>query len=161
MLKKFLNPIDDILSVVALSGVLFFTIINVIFRFVLDSPIGWAEEVTLGLFIWMVFIGISSAMKRGGHVGVDYFMLKMPRPMRNVFTIIGAISIYFVLIYVFIYLGMDLTSQAAVKITPVLGMSYQYIDIAVPVGGLLTAIHYTFYLIRSFKAEPGNEGGVK
>jgi len=158
MIKKWLYPIDDILSVIALSGVLFFTIINVIFRFVLHSPIDWAEEVTLGLFIWMVFIGISSAMKRGGHVGVDYFMLKMPKPIRTIFNIIGAIAIYFVLIFVFIYLGLDLTAQAASKITPVLGLSYQYIDIAVPVGGLLTAIHYTIYLIRSFRSETGEEG---
>ncbi|MEC1740270.1 TRAP transporter small permease, partial [Schinkia azotoformans] len=155
MLKKWFYPLDDVFSVIALSGVLFFTIINVIFRFVLHSPIGWVEEVTLGLFIWMVFIGISSAMKRGGHVGVDYFMLMMPKPIRNVFNVIGAIAIYFVLIYVFIYLGMDLTSQAAVKITPVLGLSYQYIDIAVPVGGFLTAIHYTVNLIRSFKSDNG------
>ena len=97
-------------------------------------------------------------MKRGGHVGVDYFILKAPRPVRIVLNIIGAAAVYFVLIYVFIYLGLDLTVQAATKLTPVLGWSYQYIDIAVPIGGLLTAIHYTINLIRSFQSEFRKKG---
>jgi TRAP-type transport system small permease protein len=152
-MKKWLDPIDDIISVIALSAISVLTIVNVIFRFILNNPIVWAEEVTLGLFVWLVFIGISSAMKRGGHIGVDYFMERMPRPLRITCTLIGAAAIYFVLIYVFIYLGMELTSQAGSKVTPVLGISYQYIDLAVPLGGLLTAIHFTINLIRSFQTD--------
>ncbi|WP_099361240.1 TRAP transporter small permease [Fredinandcohnia onubensis] len=154
MLKKWFNPIDDIISVIAISVISFLTIINVICRFVLNSPISWAEEITLGCFIWLVFIGISSAMKRDGHIGVDYFIQKMPKAMRNVCTIIGAAAIYFVLIYIFIYLGFELASQAGSKVTPVLGISYTYIDLAVPIGGFLTAIHFTIKLIRSFQTNP-------
>ncbi|MFD1780080.1 TRAP transporter small permease [Fredinandcohnia salidurans] len=153
MLKKWFNPIDDIISVIAISIISFLTIINVFCRFVLNSPISWAEEITLGCFIWLIFIGISSAMKRDGHIGVDYFIQKMPKAMRNVCTIIGAAAIYFVLIYIFIYLGFELASQASSKVTPVLGISYTYIDLAVPIGGLLTAIHFTIKLIRSFQVD--------
>ena len=153
MVKKWFDPIDDILSVIAISAISALTIVNVFCRFILNSPISWAEEVTLGLFVWLVFIGISSAMKRDGHIGVDYFIQKMPKPFRIISMIIGAAAVYFVLIYVFMYLGMELTAQAAGKITPVLGISYQYIDFAVPLGGFLTAIHFTIKLIRSFQAE--------
>lgn len=154
MFKKWFNPIDDIISVIAISVISFLTIINVICRFVLNSPISWAEEITLGCFIWLVFIGISSAMKRDGHIGVDYFIQKMPKAIRNVCTIIGAAAIYFVLIYIFIFWGFELASQAGSKVTPVLGISYTYIDLAVPIGGFLTAIHFTFKLIRSFQSNP-------
>jgi TRAP-type transport system small permease protein len=153
MLKKWLYSIDDIISVIALSIISVLTILNVIFRFILNNPIVWAEEITLGLFVWLVFIGVSSAMKRDGHIGVDYFIQKMPRFFRILSKIIGAAAIYFVLIYVFMYLGMDLTSKAGSKVTPILGISYQYIDIAIPIGGFLTAIHFTIKLIRSFQAE--------
>lgn len=153
MLKKWFDPIDDILSVFAISAISALTIINVFCRFVLNSPISWVEEITLGFFVWLVFIGMSSAMKRGGHIGVDYFLLMLPKAIRNVFTIIGAVAIYFVLIYVFIYLGMELTAQAGSKITPVLGVSYQYIDFAVPFGGFMTTIHFTIKLIRSFQVD--------
>lgn len=151
MLKKWLYSIDDILAVIAISTVSILTIVNVFCRFILNSPISWVEEVTLGCFVWLVFIGISSAMKRDGHIGVDYFMLKLPKNLRNILNLVGAAVIYFVLIYMFIYLGWDLATSAGGKLTPVLGINYLYIDIAVPLGGFLTAIHFTIKLIHSFR----------
>ncbi|MFD9625397.1 TRAP transporter small permease [Peribacillus muralis] len=156
---KWLKDIDDFIAVVALAGIIVFTSLNVFCRFLLNNPITWAEEITLALFIWMVFVGISSAMKRDGHVGVDYFVKRMPKPLRILSIIIRAAAIYYALIYVFIFLGLDLTSHAVNKLTPVLGLSYRFIDIAVPIGGLLTAIHFTRKLTRSNFAQSENGGG--
>lgn len=159
MVKRWLNAMDDIVATFALVGVITLTCINVLFRYLLNRPVPWVEEIALGLFIWLVFIGISSTMKRDGHIGVDYFVNMMPRPFRIISEIIRAAAIYYVLIYVFVYLGYDLASQATSKLTPILGISYQMIDIAVPIGGAITAIHFTRTLIRSFQAEFGKEGG--
>jgi TRAP-type transport system small permease protein len=159
MIMKWFNAIDDVISSIALSVIILLTGINVFCRFVLNNPITWAEEIAVGLFIWFVFIGVSSAMKRNSHIGVDYFVNKMPKPLRIVCSIIRAAAIYYVLIYVFIFLGYELTSQAVSKVTPVLGLSYQLIDIAVPLGGLLATIHFTRVLIKSFKTQSRQEGG--
>ncbi|MBD1383273.1 TRAP transporter small permease [Metabacillus arenae] len=153
MLKKWFNSIDDLLSLIALSGITVLTILNVFCRFILNNPIAWVEEVTLGLFVWLVFIGVSSAMKRDGHIGVDYFLKRMPKIFHILFTIIGSLSIYYVLVYVFIVLGLDLTSKASSKVTPVLAISYQWIDIAIPIGGILTTIHFTIKLLHSFQGD--------
>ncbi len=159
MIKRRLNAIDDAVSTIALVGVVGLTGINVISRYLFTHPVPWIEEIVLGLFIWLVFIGISSTMKRDGHVGVDFFVKKMPRPVRILSEIIRAAAIYYVLIYIFIYLGSNLTLQATNKLTPILGISYQLIDIAVPIGGILTAAHFTKTLIRNFQTEFGKEGG--
>lgn len=159
MLKKIGRDIDDGIATIALVGIIALTGTHVFFRYVLSKPFPWAEEVSIGLFVWLVFIGISSTMKRDGHIGVDYFVNKMPRSLRLVSHIIRALAIYYVLFYVFVYLGFDLTSQAASKVTPILGISYKWIDIAVPLGGILTAIHFTRTVIKSFKVEFGKEGG--
>lgn len=73
----------------------------------------------------------------------------MPRSLKVASYIIRTLAIYYVLIYVFIYLGFDLTSQAKNKVTPILGISYSFIDLAVPLGGLLAAIHFTRTVIRA------------
>lgn len=160
MISRSINNLDDLLSTIALVGVVGLTGINVIARYVFNHPVPWIEEVALGLFIWLVFIGISSTMKRESHVGVDYFVNMMPRPIRILSEIIRAVAIYYVLLYVFIYLGTTLTLQATNKLTPILGLSYQLIDISVPIGGALTAIHFTKSLIRSFRRDFGKEGGI-
>src|SRR5699024_6773113 len=89
------------------------------------------QEISLGLFIWTVFIGISSTMKRDGHVGVDYFVVKMPKSLRLISNIIRAIAIIFVLIYIFIVLGFDLINQSSNKLTSVLGINYKIIYLAI------------------------------
>jgi len=158
MIKDWFNRLDDVIATIALTGVLFVTITSVFYRFILNKPFAWAEEVTLGLFIWLVFVGISSTMKRSGHIGIDYFVERMPKSLRIISKVIRAAVIYYVLIYVFVYLGYELTSQASSKLTPVLGISYQWIDAAVPVGGLLTAYHFSRSLLTSFRGKSVQKG---
>lgn len=146
-MKYWLKNIDDVIATIALIGVIGLTVLNVIGRYAFNHPVQWAQELSIALFIWFIFIGVSSSMKRNGHVGVDYFVNKLPRPLRIFSEIIRAGAIYFVLIYVFMYLGSKLAIQASNKITPILGISYEVIDMAVPLGGLLTLIHFTLQLI--------------
>lgn len=153
MIKHWLKNIDDLIAALALAGVILLTIANVISRYAFNSPLPWTEELSISLFIWFIFIGVSSTMKRNGHVGVDYFLNKLPRPLRVVGEIIGAIAIYFTLIYVFIYLGGQLAAQAQNKITPILGISYRTIDLAVPLGGAMSLIHFTVNLVRRYQDE--------
>jgi TRAP-type C4-dicarboxylate transport system permease small subunit len=155
MLRKWLFSLDDAIAGIACAGVIFLTFINVVARFVFNSPIGWGEEVTLGLFIWMVFIGMSSSIKEDGHIGVDYFVRKMPKPVYLFLRGLKVVIIYAILLVIFIWFGYQLTAQAGSKITPVLGISYQYIDVAVPLGGILAVIHYTLSLVRTKKKEKG------
>ncbi|XXM70718.1 TRAP transporter small permease [Lysinibacillus sphaericus] len=159
MILKWIKSVDDIISTIALSLIILLTGINVFLRFVMDNPVAWVEEVTIGLFIWVVFIGISSAMRRESHIGVDYFIKKMPKPLRILCEAIRAAAIYYVLIYVFVFLGIGLAEQAVSKVTPILGVKYLYIDAAVPLGGILAAIHFTWLSIRSFLSQSANQGG--
>lgn len=156
MIKKWFYTIDDGVATIALFAIILLTGTNVFSRYVLNNPLPWVEEITIGLFVWLVFIGISSAMKRDSHIGVDYFVKRMPRPLRILGNIIRAVAIYYVLFYVFVYLGYDLIATR--KITPILGISYKVINIAIPIGAVLTAVHFTRTLIRSFQAEFGKEG---
>ncbi|UFJ40295.1 TRAP transporter small permease [Brevibacillus humidisoli] len=158
MLKKWLVLLDDVLSVVSLTGIILLTIVNVFCRFVLNSPIAWAEEVTLGLFVWLVFVGISSTMKRDGHIGIDYFVRKLPKPLSAVSQMLRAGVIYYVLIGILLVLGYELMAQAGEKVTPVLGISYQLIDLAVPFGAILSTVHFTRRLIETGPWKRSKEG---
>ncbi|WP_100407498.1 TRAP transporter small permease [Bacillus solitudinis] len=152
LLKKWVLNIDDVISVSALSGIIIITIVSVFLRFVVNSPLAWAEEVTLGLFVWLIFVGVSSTMKRQGHIGIDYFVRRMPNSVRIVAEALRYFTIYFVCIVVFLIMGLQFAIQAKLKITPVLGISYTAIDIAVPLGGLLACVHLTIHLVNEAKA---------
>ncbi len=158
MIKRWFNSIDDIIATTALVLIIALTGTNVFSRHVLNNPLPWAEEITIGLFIWLVFIGISCAIKRNGHFGVDYFVNKLPRPFRLISLVLRAVAIYYVLLYILIYLGTNITINTN-RITPILDISHQYINLAIPVGGLLATIHFTRIVIHSFQSEFGKGGG--
>lgn len=141
-MKKFFYNIDDLVAVLAFVGIITITFLNVLSRYLLNSPILWGEEVSLALYVWVVFIGSSSTMKRDGHIGISYFVDKLPQKIRNIMIALKNIIISVILIYVFIFLGSALTLQASDKVTPILNMSYIWVDIAVVFGGILMLYHF-------------------
>lgn len=158
MIRKGFHTIDDVATTLSLSAVILLTGINVLLRYIFSSPIAWTTEIALGLFIWFVFIGVSSAMKRDGHIGVDFFVKKLPKNLQVVSNFLRVAAIYFVLLYVFIYLGLKLTFMSSGKLTPILGISYLFINIAVPIGGFFAAIHFTRLSIASFRTNFSKKG---
>ncbi|MDR7080019.1 TRAP-type C4-dicarboxylate transport system permease small subunit [Neobacillus niacini] len=151
--KNLLLNLDDIIASLTFIGITAITIIGVFMRYVLNSPFEWIEEVSLLLFVWFAFIGISAVTKRDEHVGIDYFVRKLHGRTRVAVDIFREINIFIVVIFVFIYLGMNLSTHALDKLTPVLGIRYTFVDIAVPIGGLLALMHMIRKRITKEKSE--------
>ena len=61
------------------------TFANVIARFVFNSNILWALELTVFMFAWLVLLGASYAVKKHAHLGVDAILnMLAPAPRRLV-----------------------------------------------------------------------------
>lgn len=129
--------------------------LNVFLRYTVSSPIVWSEEISLALFTIMTFIGMSSAMKRNSHVGIDYFIRKLPKKISNILLKINYIIVISTLIIVFIYLGF-LTAWNSSTSTPVLRINYKWILLSMPIGGVLTFSHFVLGLIKSKRIENEN-----
>lgn len=68
------------LLLVAMSGVVFG---NVICRYFLDVSLGWYEEISRFLLIWIVFLGAVIALIKGDHLSIDLLLLVLsPRACR-------------------------------------------------------------------------------
>jgi len=53
-------------------------------RFVLGLPLSWSEEFQKFGHIWMVFLAIPVAYRRGAHIGMDMVLRLLPRPAQRV-----------------------------------------------------------------------------
>ncbi|GIN17413.1 C4-dicarboxylate ABC transporter permease [Shouchella clausii] len=160
-MKRFFHHLDDYLGVLALSGIIVLISANVFFRFVLNSPITWTEEVSLALFIWLTFIGISSGIKHNSHVGIDYFVRKMPGKIRHYVQVARLVVILAATILVFVYWGATFAFHGVAKVTPVLGISYTFINLAVPIGSLLAVFHLLNVFIKRDRAYIHQERGLE
>ncbi|QUX92271.1 TRAP transporter small permease [Marinomonas sp. A3A] len=81
MMKKLSRSVDLLLGIgmascLAAMSCLVFS--NVILRYLFDSGITWSEEMSRYLFVFMIFLGTTRAMKFNQHLNVDIFIKLMP-----------------------------------------------------------------------------------
>jgi len=75
--------------VAALLGViLVLALLQVANRFVFNSSLSWSEEAQIFGHIWIVFLGIPVAYRRGAHLYIETYCDKLPTKARSVFNLL-------------------------------------------------------------------------
>jgi C4-dicarboxylate transporter DctQ subunit len=81
---SFTDKIEETLIAALLGGMTLITFANVIARFVFNSNILWALELTVFMFGWLVLMGASYAVKTHSHLGVDAIINMVPKSVARV-----------------------------------------------------------------------------
>ncbi|WP_425043803.1 TRAP transporter small permease [Primorskyibacter sp. S87] len=77
------DQIEETVIALLLGLMTVVTFANVIARFVFNSNILWALELTVFMFAWLVLLGSSYAVKKHAHLGVDAILnMLAPAPRR-------------------------------------------------------------------------------
>jgi TRAP-type C4-dicarboxylate transport system permease small subunit len=152
---QFLSTIEKIVAgaiLVAMSGA---TFLNVVARYVFNSPIDWAEEFSRYAFIWLAFMAavVASAQKR--QITIDILVMQLPERGRVVCRVLAGL-VTLALMAAMAYYGW-LTAQIASSRTATLGIPRSWIYMAAPVAGVLIFCHTLMDLLAGGVA--GKEGG--
>ncbi|WP_146344008.1 TRAP transporter small permease [Phaeobacter marinintestinus] len=83
------DQIEETIIAVLLGLMTVVTFANVIARFVFNSNILWALELTVFMFAWLVLLGASYAVKKHAHLGVDAILNMLAPGPRKVLAIIS------------------------------------------------------------------------
>lgn len=150
-----LKNLDDILGMVLMAFIILLACANVFMRYVVGSPWGWVEEVTIFTFVWLTMIGAASVIKAEGHCSIDVLARKLPDGQRRVLNIVVNMIVIITLLLMFWY-GIKLALSAGGKITPILGIPYTYVDLAIPVGCAFMLVYYTKLIWQDIKGESPN-----
>lgn len=84
MEKSWIDTIEETIIAVLLGLMTLITFANVVARYVYNSNILWALEMTVFLFAWLVLIGASYCVKKNAHLGVDLVVELVSPPVRRV-----------------------------------------------------------------------------
>jgi TRAP-type C4-dicarboxylate transport system permease small subunit len=110
--------------------------LQVLMRFMGLTGIDGLEEVPRYLFVWLVMIGAASAMQRGQHTVLDYFVnLLGPRGRALVLVLTNAVGIF--LFAYLIKLSLVLVPNAQLQTSAGLGLSLGWVYAAIPIGSAL------------------------
>lgn len=79
---------------VALIATMFVSfLLQIVFRYFLDRPLGWTEEVTVLCWVWVVLWGASFVVADADEVRFDIVYNAVPAPARRVFTIASSLAL--------------------------------------------------------------------
>ena len=101
MMNKFIDYIKNLeVGICAvLTAVITVTITaQIFFRYFLRNPLRWAEELSMFLLPWIVFIGTSALLKIGGHIKVTVIYDKFPERVRVVMDVIVDVLMIYILL---------------------------------------------------------------
>ena len=82
VLKKIDSVIEAVTTVICtilFAGIIIIGFVAVIFRYVINNPLMWSEEVMRFMAIWMILLGSSLTMRQDEHTSIDFvptFFLK-------------------------------------------------------------------------------------
>ena len=131
---------------------------NVVLRYVFHAPINWAEELTLYLMVWIVFIGGSMAVRTRGHIAIDLLPLVLsPANRRRLAIGVGLSTVVFFAVF-FWYSGEHvLRVRSAGQTTPVMGAPMWLTYLAMPIGSFLMGLRTVQLLVHTLR-EKRSEG---
>lgn len=146
MIRILLNGIDTILNwalTIILTVMLVVVSAQVWYRFVLNDPLTWSEEVARYLFVWISFLGSAVGVRYNVHLGIDLIDKILSPKARKIMTVLVNLLMQIFLVVV-IFWGIRLLHVVQFQKSASLGISMIYPYLAVPVGA-------SFMLLNSLR----------
>jgi TRAP-type C4-dicarboxylate transport system permease small subunit len=142
-----LNLVVEVVIGLLLGAAIIVALLQVVFRYGLNSSLSWSEELARYLFIWIIFLGTSSAARRGQHMAVETLASVLPAvALRPLTTLVIMVSIVFYCVV--FYTAVILTENAIPQLSTALEISVAIVYVSAPIGAALTIIHLINGLVQ-------------
>ncbi|MGD8452798.1 MAG: TRAP transporter small permease [Phycisphaerae bacterium] len=150
VLDRFLEALVAIVMAVLVLDVSW----QVFTRYVLKDPSTWTDELATFLIVWVAFLGAAVGLRRGAHLGMDYFVDRLPARRRayvNVFIHVctGLFSLSVMTIGGLILVVRKFHLQ---ETSPALGLNLAWVYAALPISGLFLTMYSVELFVGAVRA---------
>ncbi|AZR71964.1 hypothetical protein BBF96_00215 [Anoxybacter fermentans] len=151
--KNLLTVITNIYKgIIVILTFLMFVIVgaNVFMRYVLNNSLGWADELSRFIFIWVSFLGAVLAYHSNEHIGLDIVVKLIPsKKIQLIFRLIGDLGVLLVIIFL-TYYGWVVASSAT-NLSPALYIPMKFVYMIIPVSAFLMGLINIKKIIHTLK----------
>ncbi len=145
-IERAVTSVERLVIFLAFLGLVVTLFMQVVFRFVIQSPLDFTEELSRILIIWLVFVSAANAVTLAEHFVVDFVVNFFPRRLFNVLAYaIDAICLAFMVVAAFISYRTAFGGSG--QVMPALQVSIIVQTLAMPVGFTLMAFHAVILLL--------------
>ncbi|HSB82100.1 MAG TPA: TRAP transporter small permease [Candidatus Methylomirabilis sp.] len=119
-----------------MTGVVF---VSVVFRYVLNRPVAWGEELASLLFAWTTFVGAFVGFRSRSHIAIDTLVIFLPRAVREGLARLVDVAVL-LLLGLFAWQGVRLCLTTWSLEFPAMEISRGYLYLSLPVGACLMMV---------------------
>jgi len=144
-----LNGVVKYLAAFLLAAMVIIVFLQVLFRYVLNAPLDWSEELGSFAFVWMALLGASIGLKRNEHPRLDLIVNVFPPKTQKTIAGFYNLAILFFLAVLFIY-GARLTATMKSQLTAALEYSVSFVYAVLPISAAIMFIHLAIQTVGLF-----------
>ncbi|MBK9246376.1 MAG: TRAP transporter small permease [Burkholderiales bacterium] len=98
LIDRVLQRAEEVASLLLVAGIAVVVGGQIVFRYFLNSPLSWTEELAQFFLICLTFVAATAVMKRGAHFSIDAFVnLLAPIPRRVMLLVSDAAQLLLVI----------------------------------------------------------------
>ena len=151
--KKLILNIPELSLLLITTAVVVILCAQVVFRYFIGTSLDWIEEVSRILLIWLTFIGAAVALKRNGHIAVDYVVAHFTDRIRYyceifAYVVVVAFSAFLCVQGLAFAMLSERTTFPALQVP----VSWQYLGL--PVGCFFMVIYGAAHLVSVLRHGP-------
>lgn len=96
-----LDRLSYVVLVAVMGALVVIVAVQVVFRYVLNESLGFADELSRLFFVWSMFLAMPHGIKYGSHVGIDLVVDLLPPPVKAALARLVALASAGLLLVVF------------------------------------------------------------
>ena len=150
---------EKALASALLAMIVLLIFVNVFMRYIMNASLSWGEELTLWLFVWFVWLGVSYAFHTGDHVRITALRdLLTARTRLYADVVIALCVLVFLLVLAFECIKLIMMPFVISQSSVVLGLPIPILYASAPVGAALSTIRVFQHLIRTLRLIANTKG---
>lgn len=130
---------------------------NVVSRYALHASLSWSNELVVGLAVYLIMIGTSSAIRLHAHPAFT-ILQDVVRPALRKVVVVAIAAAMFTFLAIFLWLGWDMVMSQLERgrSTPALGVPQWLLSLALPVGAVLSMIRVVQMALTALRTNEQN-----
>ena len=151
---KFIEKFEKFVACASVSVMAILVFVNVIARFIFNSPLAVADEMSCYQFVLMSFMGTAIAARRKAHLGLTIVTDKLsPSAARKVQVLMYLIAAVFCLLIVIFGIEMVMSQYTLGQETATMQWPEWIYGLFVPVGAAFALLAFLSVAVKTAKGE--------
>lgn len=160
VVKKIADNFEGYCCAIMLAVMSVVVFLQVIFRFVIKVSLPWSEELSRYLLVYITYFGCAYGIKTGAHLGVEAFVLILPKTVQKAINVLVQIGGLVVCVLILKF-GADIvfSQMQSGQLSPAMRLPMWTIYSAIPIGMAFCVIRYAVEIVKAVQAliRPGEK----